>query len=247
MAQGYKDTPLLPEGKWTVHDSDRPQPRIVTPGTESTQEKAGEAPSDATILFSGGDLSAWESIKDSGPAAWKLEGDYMEVVPKSGNIRTKEHFGDCQLHVELMSPEVVKGEGQGRGNSGVFMMGLYEVQVLDCFDNPTYADGTTGALYGQCPPLVNASRKPGVWQMYDIIFNVPRFDGDKLIRPASVTVLYNGVLLHHAKELQGPTMHKQLTCYEKQPNTGPIMLQDHNDLVRFRNIWVRPQGEYDQA
>lgn len=228
---GYQDTPIIPGSEFHVHDGKRPQPPVVKPG---------KVPSDAVVLFGGGDLAGWQSVKTKGPAPWRVAGDYMEVVPKTGDIATSHHFGDCQLHLEWAAPSEVKGESQGRGNSGVFIMGLYEVQVLDCFDNPTYADGSTGAIYGQFPPLANACRAPGEWQSYDIIWFAPRFDGEKLTSPARITVLLNNILLHHNRELQGPTQHKQLAAYQPHPPTGPLRLQDHGDLVRFRNIWYRP-------
>ena len=239
---GYTDTPFINGMPYRVHDSERPQPAIVTPGTP-----ASSPPSDAVVLFGGNDLSGWEKASGNGDAAWLLEADYMEVMPGTGNIKTKEHFGDCQLHVEFMSPIVKVGDGQGRGNSGVFLMGIYEIQVLDCFENPTYPDGTTGGIYGQYPPLVNSCRPPGEWQSYDIIWQAPRFDGDALISPARVTVILNGVLLHHATELKGPTTHRDIADYTAHPETGPLELQDHGDLVRFRNIWYRPVKAYDQA
>jgi len=245
---GYSDTPVIPGQPWKVHDCERPQPRIVTPGTESSQETPGAAPDDAVILFDGTDLSGWVASRDgSTPAAWKVEGGYMEVVPRTGDIQTVEQFGDCQLHLEWRAPDEIKGECQGRGNSGVFMMGRYEIQVLDCYDNPTYADGTTAGLYGQWPPLVNACRRPGEWQTYDILWEAPRFDADECVRPARVTVLLNGVVVHHAKELMGPTHHRQTTTYEPHPQTGPLTLQDHGDLIRFRNIWYRPLTGYDEG
>ncbi|MEW6356477.1 MAG: DUF1080 domain-containing protein [Planctomycetota bacterium] len=244
---GYDDTPVLPGSKWRVHDGTRPQPRIVTPGTESSQKAPGAAPSDAVILFDGTDLSGWESVKDKGPAQWKVEKGYMEVVPKTGNIQTKKHFGDCQLHVEWRAPAEITGESQGRGNSGVFLMAIYEIRVLDCYQNPTYPDGTTAALYGQCPPLVNACRKPGEWQIYDIIWVGPRFQGEKVVRPARVTVIHNGVVVHHDKELMGKTNHRVLPEYKPHAETGPLMLQDHTNPVRFRNIWYRPLKDYDEA
>lgn len=243
---GFDDTPILPRSKYRVHDGTRPQPRVITPGTESSQGQAGSPPSDAKILFDGANLSGWSSVKDGSDAKWKLEQSYMEVVPGTGNIQTKDHFGDCQLHVELAEPTVVKGESQGRGNSGVFLMALYEIQVLDCYDNPTYPDGTSAAIYGEFPPLVNACRKPGEWQTYDILWEGPRFEGDRLIRPAFVTVLHNGVVVHNHTELIGPTTHRQILPYTPHPTTGPLMLQDHGDLVRFRNIWYRPLLGYDQ-
>jgi len=249
MAQGkklgYDDTPVLPGMKYKVHDNDRPQPRVIYPGTASTQDKPGIPPSDAIILFDGASIAGWESM-DGSPAKWKVENGYMEVVPGTGNIRTKQQFGDCQLHVEWAAPTVIKGEGQGRGNSGVFLMGRYEIQVLDCYENPTYADGTTAAIYGQFPPLVNACRKPGEWQTYDVIWIGPRFDGDKLLSPARITVLHNGIVVHHDTVLLGGTTHRHLPTYTPHPPEGPLVLQDHGDLVRYRNIWYRVLKGYDQ-
>ena len=243
---GYDDTPIIPGSCWRVHDSKRPQPRVVTPGTFSSQEQAGTPPSDAIILFDGTDLSGWKA-KDGTDAKWKVENGYMEAVAKAGDITSKAEFGDVQLHVEWASPAVVESSSQGRGNSGVFLMGRYEFQVLDCYQNTTYADGTTGGIYGQYPPLVNACRKPGEWQVYDIVWIAPRFAGDQLISPASATVFLNGVVLHNAKLLQGPTQHKKTTKYEVHPEVGPLKLQDHNNPVRFRNIWYRPLTAYDQV
>ncbi|HUU58569.1 MAG TPA: DUF1080 domain-containing protein [Phycisphaerae bacterium] len=243
---GYDDTPVLPGSKYKVHDGARPQPRVVAPGTASSPERPGTPPSDAVILFDGTDLSGWVSCGDGGPAKWKVENGCAEVAPKTGNIETKEHFGDCQLHVEWAAPAEVKGESQGRGNSGVFLMGRYEIQVLDCYDNPTYADGATAGIYGQYPPLVNACRRPGEWQTYDIVWIAPRFEGDKLLSPARVTIIHNGVVVHHDQELQGTTGHRVLGSYTPHPPTGPLMLQDHGDLVRFRNLWYRPLTGYDQ-
>lgn len=243
---GYDDTPVLPGSEYKVHDSARPQPRIVTPPTASTQDAAGEPPSDAVVLFDGSDASGWVRT-GGGEMGWKIDGGCLEVVPKTGNIQTVEEFGNCQLHVEWAAPAEVKGDSQGRGNSGVFLMGRYEVQVLDCYDNPTYADGTTAALYGQCPPLVNACRQPGQWQVFDVVWIAPRFDGEKLTSPARATVFHNGLLVHHDQPLQGPTRHRQLAEQTPHPPVGPLMLQDHGDLVRFRNIWYRPLTGYDQA
>ena len=243
---GYDDTPLIPGSTFKVHDSNRPPPRVVGPGTESTQSQPGTAPSDAVILFDGTDLAKWQD-GDGSEARWRVENGFMEVVGKTGNIQTREHFGDCQLHVEWAAPEVVEGDSQGRGNSGVFLMGIYEIQVLDCYDNPTYADGATAALYGQCPPLVNACRKPGEWQTYDAVWLTPKFDGDEVVRPAILTLFHNGVLVHHHKELTGPTTHREVLAYEAHPAAGPLMLQDHGNPVRFRNIWYRPLKDYDQS
>ncbi len=180
--------------KWQIHDRDRLAPTVITPGTASTQDSPGRAPSDAIVLFDGKDLSLWAQ-KDGSAAKWKVENGYFEVVPKTGELHTKDAFGDCQLHVEFAEPNPPKGEDQDRGNSGVFLMGLYEIQVLDSYQSKTYADGQAAAVYGQYPPLVNASRTPGQWQTYDIVFHGPRFDANgKLTRAARVTVLHNGVL-----------------------------------------------------
>jgi hypothetical protein len=218
---------------------------VVAPGTFSTQDAAGLPPSDAIVLFDGRDLANWFS-KSGGPAEWQVADGTMQVVPGKGDIHTKAEFGDCQLHVEWAAPTLVKGESQGRGNSGVFLMGQYEIQVLDCYQNLTYPDGTTGALYGQCPPLVNACRAPGLWQTYDLVWIAPRFAGERLLSPAYVTLLQNGVLLHLMQELQGPTQHRKTAEYKPHAGTGPLKLQDHNDLVRYRNIWYRPLTAYDQ-
>jgi hypothetical protein len=241
---GYDDTPFLPGGRWRVHDGARPQPRLVSPGAAGSGTEAGRPPSDAVVLFDGTDLSGWETT-DGGEAKWKVERGHMEVAPRTGSIRTKERFGDCQLHVEWATPEEVKGEGQGRGNSGVFLMGLYEIQVLDSSGNPTYADGSAAAVYGQHPPLVNASRGPGEWQTYDIIWLAPRFEGEKLVSPARLTLLHNGVVVHAHRELIGRTGHKVVGAYSPHPPEGPLMLQDHGDPVRYRNIWYRPLADYD--
>jgi len=234
---GYDDTPMLPNSMWRVHDARRPQPRVVTPGSCSTQERPGEPPSDAIVLFNGRDMSEWVGT-DGGLVKWKVEDGVMEVT-RTGDIRTKRDFGDCQLHVEWAPPTEVEGESQGRGNSGVFLMDRYEIQVLDGYDNVTYADGMTAAIYGQYPPLVNACRKPGEWQTYDIFFAAPRFEGERLVKPAYVTVVHNGVLVHHHQELMGATGHRIVASYRPHPAQGPIRLQDHGNPVRYRNIWVR--------
>jgi hypothetical protein len=225
--------------KWKIHDPNRPLPAVVDPGISSTQDSAGRPPSDAVVLFDGKDLSKW-AHKDGSPAKWKVEGGYLETVPKTGYIYTREAFGDCQLHVEFAEPVPPKGESQGRGNSGVFLMGLYEIQVLDSYENRTYADGQAAAVYGQYPPLVNASRPPGQWQSYDIVFHAPRLDKTgKLLRPARVTVLHNGVLVQDNVELSGPTAHGARPPYSPQPEKLPLALQDHSNPIRFRNIWIR--------
>lgn len=242
---GYDDTPMLPDSPWQVHDYRRPLPRVVTPGTESSQAKAGQAPSDAVFLFDGKDLSGW-SGRD-GEAQWKVEGGYMEVVPRTGDIQTKERLGDCQLHLEFACPAEVKGDSQGRGNSGVFLMGLYEIQVLDGYANPTYADGITASIYGEYPPLVNACRRPGEWQTYEIFWTAPRFSGVALVSPAYLTLLHNGVLVHNHTALLGPTGHRDVYPYKAHAPSGPLKLQDHGDLVRYRDIWYRPLKGYDEA
>lgn len=243
---GFDDTPMLPGGKWHVHDKNRPHPVVVTPGTCSTQELPGKPPADAVVLFDGKDLSHWETAgrdAEKGrlvPARWKVVEGAMEVVAKGGDVFSKEKFGDCQVHLEWCAPPP-KGHSQERSNSGVFLHGLYEIQVLDCYDNPTYADGTAGSVYGQHPALVNACRKPGEWQSYDIIFEPPRFDADKkLVRPAYVTVLLNGVLVQHRQEIIGAGTYRRVATYQYHEPTGPIKLQDHGNPVRYRNIWVRP-------
>jgi len=223
--------------KWAVHDPGRPLPPVVKPGPPG---QPVPPPSDAIVLFDGQDLGKWGDAK-GGPANWKVENGYMEVVAKAGAIRTKTGFGDCQLHVEWATPGVVSGEGQERGNSGVFLMDLYEVQVLDSYDNVTYADGMAASVYGQYPPLVNACRKPGEWQSYDIVFRRPRFDSEgKLLDPARMTVLHNGVLVHDNVELAGPTAHKARPPYKAHSEKLPLSLQDHGNPVRYRNIWLRP-------
>lgn len=225
--------------KWGVHDMNRPKPEIVTPGVASTVEKAGTAPSDAIVLFDGKDLSAWVSDKGGGDAKWKVIDGNMQTLPGAGYIRTKQSFGDCQLHVEWATPSKVKGKSQSRGNSGVILMGSYEIQVLDSFENVTYADGQASSIYGQSPPLVNASRGPGQWQSYDIIFHAPVFDGDKLVKPATVTVLHNGVLTQDHWVIKGRTFHKRPASYSPHPAKMPLKLQDHSNPVRYRNIWIR--------
>jgi hypothetical protein len=216
---------------WAVHDKDRPLPPVVAPG-----ELPGQPPSDAVILFDGTDLSQWASTKDNEPAKWKVENGYMEVVKKSGSIRTKQSFGDCQLHIEWATPPVAKGEGQKSGNSGVFLMGKYEVQVLDSSGNVTYADGQAASIYGQNPPMVNACRPPGQWQTYDIIFHRPDF---KSLKPATITVLHNGVLVQDHWVIKGRTAHKARAKYAPHEDKLPIALQNHGDPVRYRNIWIR--------
>jgi hypothetical protein len=234
---GYDDTPMLPGLPFHVHDPKRPHPPVVTPAAQ-----VGGAPSDAIVLFDGKDLSQWQASKGN----WKVADGYFQVVPGAGDLATKQKFGDVQLHVEWAAPAEVRGTSQNRGNSGIYLQGRYEVQVLDSYQNPTYADGQAGALYGQWPPLANATRKPGEWQSYDIVFEAPKFEGGKLVKPAYATVFLNGVLLHNHKELMGPTVHRALAKYTVQPAEDSLVLQDHQQPVRYRNIWIRRLSPYDQ-
>ena len=233
-----------PDPKWPQHDRARPAPRAVDPGTASTQDVPGRPPADAIVLFDGKDLSRWRSQKDAGPARWKVDHGAFEVVKDTGGIETVQPFGDCQLHLEWAAPKPPVGEDQDRGNSGVYLMGRYEVQILDSYQSPTYPDGQAGAVYGQSPPLVNPVRPPGEWQVYDIVFHGPRFDAaGKLLQPARVTALLNGVLIQDAFELSGPTAHKERPPYLPHPAKLPLSLQDHGHPVRFRNIWIRELGD----
>jgi hypothetical protein len=237
---GYTDTPMLPSGKWHVHDPNRPKPPGVTPG--ATFNCGAPAPSDAIVLFDGSDFSHWEG--DQGAPQWTIHEDYMEVKPKSGYIHTKEKFGDFQLHVEFAEPT----NADDPGNSGVFLQGIYELQIYNSDDNHIYADGQCGALYGQSPPMANACKKPGQWETFDIIFEAARWNvSHELVRPAFVTVLQNGVLIQYKQPLLGPTGHRILGKYSQElPATGPIALQEHGDRVRFRNIWIRNVQEEEK-
>ncbi len=240
---GFTDTPMLPNLPYHVHDPDRPHPKVVTPSSTPYGP-----PSDATVLFDGNDLSKWNQRgrgADRGKmvdAQWKVGGGWFEVAPGTGDLLTREKFGDCQLHVEWSSPMEVRGTSQGRGNSGVLLMSRFEIQVLDMWDNLTYADGQAGAIYGQWPPLANPARKPGEWNTYDIIFEAPRFEGEKLVKPAVFTVIYNGVLVQNHKESMGPMVYRQVAHYSPQPAEDSLMLQDHHNPVRYRNIWIRRIG-----
>ncbi len=228
-----------PTGRWLVHDLDRPAPPVVTPG-----KACGDASSDAIVLFDGTEASIanWSDNKGN-PSKWICRDGYMESVKGAGYIQTRQEFGSCQLHVEFATPATVKGEGQGRGNSGVFLQGQYEVQVLDSYGNKTYPDGQCAALYGRAVPLVNVCRKPGQWQSYDIIYHRPLFDKNgKVTRKATFTVIQNGVLVQDHVELSGGTgwiNSHAVTDYTPHGDAGPIMLQDHGNPVRYRNVWVR--------
>jgi hypothetical protein len=233
---GFQDTPMQPDGKWHVHDPARPQPPVVTPGTFS---ETATPPGDAVVLFDGKDLSQWRDKKTGEPAPWRIEDGAM--VSAKGDIVTTNQFGDIQLHLEFREPTPPKDSGQGRGNSGVFFMGQYEIQVLDCCNNKTYADGATGGIYGQHPPLANACRPPGEWQTYDILFNVPHFGSNgEVLSPGYVTVFHNGVVTQNHQAIRGATNWKSPGKYTPHGPTGPIALQYHNNAVAFRNIWVRP-------
>jgi hypothetical protein len=236
--RGYSDTPQIPGQKWKVHDMERPRPAKVTPGPYVMEAP----PSDATVLFDGKDLSHWEQqVRGGGVQAprWKVENGYIEIVPKTGRLRTKESFGDCQLHVEWMVPEDAKGNGQSIGNSGIELMGRYEVQVLESENHLTYADGGAGAIYGVWPPLVNPARPQGQWNVYDIFFEAPRFDGQTVAKPAYVTVVFNGVLVQDHKAYLGTTIWRQVGKYTPHPAEQPLTIQDHSQPVRFKNIWIR--------
>jgi hypothetical protein len=212
-----------------------PEPKVITPGKSSA-----DAPSDAIILFDGQSADAWAG-KDNGAVKWKVENGALTVVGGTGEIHTKQAFGDCQLHIEWRTPAEVKGDGQGRGNSGIFFMGRYELQVLDSYKNRTYSNGQAGSIYKQLPPLVNASRGPGEWQTYDIIFTAPRFYEDGSIKSrAQITVLHNGVLVQNNSTLWGSTQYIGIATYEKHGDKEPLVLQDHGNPTSFRNIWIRP-------
>ena len=239
MAQdkpGFRDTPVLPGSQWKVHDADRPHPEPVTPGATP-----GAPPSDAVVLFDGTSMDAWTPTGQP----WTLANGAMTVPARAegqdaSTLVSKESFGDVQLHLEFRSPNPPEKSSQDRGNSGVWFMERYEVQILDGHDNPTYADGTVGAIYGSTPPLVNASRAPGEWQSYDIVFERPHFAADgTVLRPAYVTVLLNGVLVQNRQPYTGSTVWRQLAEYEPHGDAAPIQLQDHDSPVSFRNIWIR--------
>jgi len=237
--RGYNDTPLITGQKWRVHDMSRPRPVKVAPGEPLLSEAP---PSDAIVLFDGKDLSHWMSQGHHGivqEPKWKVQNGYMEIVPNTGRLVTKQSFGDCQLHVEWMVPETDTGSGQGRGNSGIELMTRYEIQVLESNQNLTYADGGAGAIYGVWPPLVNPARPQGQWNVYDIFFEAPVFDGAKVVKRANATVVFNGVLVQNHKEFLGTTTWRANGVYSPHPAEQPLSLQDHSQPVRYRNIWIR--------
>ena len=249
---GFTDTPILPGQQWHVHDSGRPHPKTVVPGTCSATSTPAPPPSDAIVLFDGHGLQAWGQWgrgDEKGKfvdAHWNTGDGYFETGANTGDLLTREKFGDIQLHVEWSSPTKVSGDSQGRGNSGVIIMSRYEIQVLDNYNNPTYADGYAGAIYGQWPPLANAVCPPGQWSVYDIVFEAPRFADGKLVKPAYQTVFLNGVLLHNRKEVIGRMTYRGVGTYAPHGEEEPLMLQDHGNAVRYRNIWVRRLKGYDQ-
>ncbi len=228
---------LMAQGQqWPQHSMDRPRPPVVDPGPE---RPSAPPPKDALVLFDGSNLSQWRAA-DSAAAKWTVTGGFVEVKPGTGTMVSARPFGDVQLHIEWATPAVVKGEGQERGNSGIFLMGMYELQVLDSYQNDTYPDGQAGAIYGENPPLVNATRPPGQWQEYDVVFRRPHFKADgSLEKPARMTVFLNGVLIQDSFELVGPTANKARPPYRAHADKLPLTLQDHGNPVRYRNIWLR--------
>jgi hypothetical protein len=226
---GYSDTPFLPHSPWRVHDRRRPQPPSVTPS-----DAPGGPPSDAIVLFDGKDLSQWQGGNPAGVEQGAID------ISKTGELKTKKSFGDCQLHVEWRTPAAADGGNMIWGNSGVFLMGRHELQIIESHDSKIYADGIAGAIYGQTPPLVNVSRKPGRWQTYDVVFLAPRFKEKRLVEPAYFTVFWNGVLVQNHTASLGPTRHREVASYKSCETTGPLLLQFHHSAVQFRNLWIRP-------
>lgn len=231
----------LDTSKQTPQSSElwNPVPRVVTPAASTVNAAPATAPSDAIILFDGKDFSKWKSSRKGSEIKWTISEAAMTVNPGSGDIETVQHFDDYQLHIEFRTPAEVKGQGQGRGNSGIFMQGLYELQVLDNYNNRTYSNGQAGAIYKQTMPLVNACRKPGEWQTYDIVYTAPKFNKDSMIiHPAFITVLHNGVLVQNHTPIYGTTQNIGRPPYQVH-GKGPIKLQDHDNPTSFRNIWIR--------
>lgn len=229
--KGYTNTPIIPGTKWKVHQPDRPTPAAVRPGAPGTKEKAGTAPSDAIVLFGGKDTSAFQ------PNQWKIVDG--ELVAGRGNLLTKQPFGDCQIHVEWRAPAPPRGGAGNMGNSGLYIMGKYELQIYDSFSSKIYPDGSAASIYGQTAPLVNASRKPGEWQSFEVIFKAPVFADGKLKSPARLTAFHNGVLVQYDTEILGATQHKRAPGYRAHGAKLPLLIQGHGSPVRFRNIWIR--------
>jgi hypothetical protein len=241
---GFTSLAEIPGTPWRIHDAARPHPRVITPGATP-----GSAPSDAIVLFDGKDLSKWAHSRNGqlSDAQWPVKEGYFETGTGTGSIVTREKFGDVQLHLEFATPSPGRGASQDRGNSGVTFMGRYEVQVLDSFENVTYADGQAGSIYGEYPPLVNAARRPGEWQTYDIVFEAPKFNGAMTVAPAYVTVIWNGVVVQHRRPIMGSTS-ATTTVHQYTPHDPelPLALQDHSHPVRYRNVWIRRLTGYDQ-
>jgi len=239
---GYSDTPLIvPDGKWKVHDIDRPRPAVVKPG-----QGPGEAPADAIILFDGRTTDRLRGKNDT-PCPWKIENG--EAVVTGGDAWSKASFGSCQVHLEWKTDPNTEGKSQKKGNAGIFFMDRYETQILDCDNNLTYADGMAGSVYGQTPPLVNAVRRAGEWQTYDIIFTAPRLQNGKVVEPAYITTILNGIVVQNHTKILGPTLHRKATSYNGAfPAEAPFKFQDHKNSIpdRLRNIWVRKLPEPGQ-
>ncbi|MEO0796090.1 MAG: DUF1080 domain-containing protein [Verrucomicrobiota bacterium] len=225
-----EETPIIPGSIYRVHQGDRPQPkRVIPPAFE-----AGEVvppPSDAIVLFDGGNLDQFR------PNGWLLEAGVLTAG--KGGLVTKDAFGDCQFHIVWRAPNPPTGKPSRMGNSGIYFMWRYELQIFDSYSCEIYADGSAGAIYGQTPPLVNASRPPGEWQTFDVIFEAPRFEGDKLIKPAYMTVFHNGILVQDHTELFGGTTHKSIAEYSAHPNRLPLLIQGDKSPVQFKQIWIR--------
>lgn len=245
-AEGSAEGAVIPGQKWKAHDRARPQARKVAAGLPIASPAP---PSDAIVLFDGKDLSQWNGLARGGAIGepnWKVENGYLELIPRIGSLATKEKFGDCQLHLEWINPPAPpEAKGQMRGNSGVLLMGRYEIQVLSSFDNPTYADGAAGSIYGLYPPLVNPCRPEGEWNSYEIIFEAPRFEDGRNVKPAFVTLIFNGVLAHHRAQLLGSTAILPLAQYRPHAPEESLVLQGHAGPVRYRNIWIRRLAGYD--
>ncbi len=230
-ANGQEEIKLPPEAT----EFYEPIPLVISPG-----KVTATPPEDAIVLFDGTNLSSWEGEREDVEATWIVENGIMTVNPRTGGINTKQSFGDLQIHLEWRSPSQIVGEGQGRGNSGIYIMGKYEIQILDSYGNSTYTNGQAGSIYKQSPPLVNVTNKPGEWNTYDIIFTAPKFNKDgMLISPAKITALHNGVLIQNNFELRGPTEYIGIPNYTAHKEKLPLHLQDHGNPVSFRNIWVR--------
>lgn len=226
--RGYSDTPIQPWSGYHVHDADRPAPKRIAPGPFTV---SALAPADAIVLFAGKDLAAWKSND------WRVVDGCLEAA--TGNLATKQAFGDCQIHLEWQTPTNFTGHMFNHGNNGVLLMGFYELQIFDSFSEKLYPDGQCGSVYGQTPPLVNVCRPSGEWQSYDIFFTAPKFGDGKLLCPAYVTVIHNGVLVQNHQEIYGETAHRELPEYKSKVSVGPLALAGHGCPVRFRNIWLR--------